>query len=125
DEINRRVKLDYRRGFIERCNRGMRFGNTTLARPAGDYQIVKSDKVIQVMNERRWSWMEGTQKDERRYVANGEVGIVVWSERSRRGDRINVTFGTQPTTRFKYWTSQVNERLELAYGITVHKIQGR
>jgi exodeoxyribonuclease V alpha subunit len=124
DEINRRVQLDYRRPYIELCSRGERIGKRRLARPAGDQQIVKNDKVIQVVNERRSSWMESTSGDQRRYVANGEVGIVTWSEKARTGDRLSVVFGTQPGIRFKYWASQVNERLELAYAITVHKSQG-
>lgn len=124
DELNRRIQLGHRRGMIERAKRGGRLGKYRLARPAGDQQIVLDDKVIQVSNERRKGWSEVTRESEWRYVANGEVGLVTWAERSKSGESLNVKFATQPGIRYRYATGGIDERLELAYAITVHKSQG-
>jgi hypothetical protein len=125
DEINRAIQLKYRRALIERANRRAFIGKFQLARPAGDQQIVWHDKVIQVVNEHRYSWQPGDEKGgQKRYVANGEVGIVTTAMYSGGRDKIQVTFGTQRQVRFSYYRSQVNETLELAYAVTVHKSQG-
>jgi hypothetical protein len=68
--------------------------------------------------------MLDTDRDQSRYVANGEVGIVTWAERRNSRDQLTVVYGTQPSVRFKYYSGEVNETLELAYAITVHKSQG-
>ena len=124
DEINRRIQLEYRDNFMEMCRRRQYLGKRQLPRPAGDQQIVSNDKEIQVRNERRRSWMLDTDRDQSRYVANGEVGIVTWAERRNSRDQLTVVYGTQPSVRFKYYSGEVNETLELAYAITVHKSQG-
>lgn len=124
DEINRRIQLDYRRNLVEMSKQRKSLGKRQLPRPAGDQQIVANDKVIQVRNEHRRSWTAGTRGDQHRYVANGEVGIVTWAERKSSREELTVIFGTQPSLRFKYYVGEVNERLELAYAITVHKSQG-
>jgi hypothetical protein len=124
DEINRRIQLLYRQETIESSKKRASLGKTKLARPAGDQQIVLGDKVIQMINERRDAWCEETKKNERRYVANGEVGLVTWSETTKDAEYLTVVFGTQPGYRFRYPRAQIDGRLELAYGITVHKSQG-
>jgi hypothetical protein len=124
DEINRRIQLDYRSALLQMSKDRRHIGKRQLPRPAGDQQIVWNDKVIQIRNEHRRSWVDGTQGDQYRYVANGEVGIVTWAERKNSRDQLMVIFGTQPSLRFKYFTNEVNDRLELAYAITVHKSQG-
>lgn len=124
DEINRRIQLEYRRVVVEKSRRREYFGRRRLAKPAGDQQIVWKDKVIQIKNERRQAWSETTRTANKHYVANGEVGIVEWTEATKRGDELTVRFGTQPDLRFRYWPSDGDDRLELAYAITVHKSQG-
>lgn len=124
DEINRRIQLDYRRAVVEKSRRREYFAGRRLAKPAGDQQIVWKDKVIQIKNERRQAWSESAKTPDKYYVANGEVGIVRWSEAKKSGDELSITFGTQPDLRFRYWASGGEERLELAYAITVHKSQG-
>jgi hypothetical protein len=110
--------------MIERSKRRAFLGKSKLARPAGDQQVVINDKIIQIKNERRKSWSKEHGSD-RRYVANGEVGVVKWTETLRQGgELLKVNFGTQPSLTFEYWRNQVDERLELAYAITVHKAQG-
>jgi len=126
EELNRRIQLEFRRDLIEKSRTREFIGQGhQLPRPAGDQQIVWNDKVIHTNNQYRRSWAEGTDKDQTRYVANGEVGIVTWAERLRnKSEQLTVVFGTQPNIRFKYYTSEVNECLELAYALTVHKSQG-
>lgn len=125
DELNRLIQLEFRKDMIERSRAREFVGNNhQLPRPAGDQQIVWNDKVIHIKNQYRRSWTEGTSKDQGRYVANGEVGIVTWAERRNKSEQLVVIFGTQPTIRFKYYASEVDECLELAYALTVHKSQG-
>ena len=106
DEINRRIQLEYRRVIVEKSRRREYFGRRKLAKPAGDQQIVWKDKVIQIKNERRQAWSETTRTAAKQYVANGEVGIVEWTEATKRGDELTVRFGTQPDLRFRYWPSE-------------------
>jgi len=125
EELNRLIQLEFRKSMIEKSrNREFIGQGHQLPKPAGEQQIVWKDKVIHTHNEYRRSWVPGDDKDHERYVANGEVGIVIWAERKNKKDQLSVIFGTQPTIRFKYFTSEVNERLELAYALTVHKSQG-
>lgn len=124
DELNRRIQLSYRRSTIEVSKKRQWLGKRQLARPAGDHQIVLGDKVIQIRNHRRRGWHMIDREEHQRFVANGEVGLVTWSEHSKSGDSLSVEFGTQPAYRFRYWRNQVDENLDLAYAITVHKSQG-
>jgi len=107
-EINRLTQKKYRGGIIERAkNKG--------PRPLGDQQIVWADKVIQIVNR---TIRKGGKEY---YIANGEIGEVVNTGKKF----IEVRFSTQPKQSYKYrGNSEVNENLELAYAITVHKSQG-
>jgi energy-coupling factor transporter ATP-binding protein EcfA2 len=108
-EINRRIQKKYRGRLIEK---GKRKG----PKPLGDQQIVWEDKVIQIVNQIR----NGN------YIANGEIGRVVKAGKDRkRKDFIEVSFSTQQEKKYRYYGhDDVNENLELAYAITVHKSQG-
>lgn len=125
DELNRRIQLAYRRSTIEKSKKRDRLGDKQFARPAGDHQIVLGDKVIQIRNHRRRGWSRVAKENERLFVANGEVGLVTWSEHTKaHGDSLTVEFGTQPDVLFRYGRGEVDENLDLAYAITVHKSQG-
>lgn len=114
-EINRFIQKKYRQGLIEKAKR-------EKPKPFGDQQIVWNDKVIQVVNSKRSSWKDDNKVDG--YVANGEVGLVVNTNKSKREDSIDVKFSTQPDLTYRYYRREVDENLELAYAITVHKSQG-
>ena len=125
DELNRLIQLGFRKDMIIKSKAREFVGrNHQLPRPAGDHQIVWNDKVIHTKNQYRRSWKEGTSGDQNRYVANGEVGIVTWAEKRSKGDQLVVVYGTQPAIRFKYYTGEVDDCVELAYALTVHKSQG-
>jgi len=111
-EINRIVQKKYRHGLIEKAKK-------QKPRPFGEQQMVWNDKVIQIVNSRRTGWKNGKVDG---YVANGEVGLIVKTD--RKCDCVYVKFSTQPDLTYRYYRTEVNENLELAYAITVHKSQG-
>jgi len=111
-EINRIVQKKYRQRLIEKAKR-------RKPRPFGEQQMVWNDKVIQIVNSRRTGWKDGKVDG---YVANGEVGLIV--NTNKKYDSIDVKFSTQPDLTYRYYRTEVNENLELAYAITVHKSQG-
>ncbi len=115
-EINRIIQEKYNRGlFMQR-------------KYLGEQQIMYTDKVIQIINKRT----KGKEKQVQiingngqysDYVANGEIGRVVKLNKEKKF--LEVEFSTHPNIRFRYYGKNViDENLELAYAITVHKSQG-
>jgi len=92
-----------------------------VPRPFGEQEIVYTDKVIQVINRSIKGWPRDTGLD---YVANGEIGIVRSTTKGDRGGYLDAVFSTQPDVSYRYFGKQVEENLELAYALTVHKAQG-
>lgn len=113
NDLNRSIQSTFKRGLIAQAKR-------SKPRPFGEEQIVWTDKVIQIVNRRKRT----TAGDGLDYVANGEIGIVASTTSSDRGDSLEVAFATQPTAKYRYWSGDVDEQLELAYALTVHKAQG-
>lgn len=114
DDLNRLIQLEYKGGLIATAKR-------KKPRPFGDQEIVWTDKVIQIFNRPMKAWPRETGLD---YVANGEIGIVAGTTGGKKGDWLDVAFSTQPEVTYRYFRSQVDENLELAYALTVHKAQG-
>ena len=108
-ELNRVIQQRFKQGLLR----------NTWPRPFGEQEIVWTDKVIQNVNQRRKGWPRGVGMD---YVANGEIGIVTGT--SKESDALDVTFSTQLPVTYRYFRNQVDDNLELAYAITVHKAQG-
>jgi hypothetical protein len=120
DDLNRMIQFDHKKGLIVKSQH--RFSK--MPQPFGDYEIVWTDKVIQIKNcgKDGWAWPRGQGLD---YVANGEVGLVGEArKRKGNGDFLTVGFSTQPDVTYRYYRGQVDECLELAYALTVHKAQG-
>ncbi len=92
----------------------------------GREEIVYGDKVINIRNHRRWNvW---PKDDALQYVANGEIGVVVGEFNKTKPKRLEVEFSSQPSFRYRYAAGDFNDEseplLELAYALTVHKVQG-
>lgn len=117
DDLNRLIQLEYKGGLIANAKNPW----SKVPRPFGEQEIVYTDKVIQVINRSIKGWPRDTGLD---YVANGEIGIVRSTTKGDRGDYLDAVFSTQPDVSYRYFGKQVEENLELAYALTVHKAQG-
>ncbi|MBX3316390.1 MAG: AAA family ATPase [Phycisphaeraceae bacterium] len=120
EELNRVIQAEYRGGILTKSR--ARMGH--FPRPFGDRELVWCDKVIQTRNRRGKAWPRSDSA--LNYIANGEIGIVATTTKGDNGkkDWMAVAFATQPGVTYAFGRSQVNEDLELAYGLTVHKSQG-
>ena len=114
DELNRLIQSQFKGGLLSNSRNPRK---KSFSKPFGDAEIIWSDKVIQVLNERRQGWPRNSSMD---YIANGEIGLV----ESTTKHNLQVRFSTQADTSYRYSRGQVNGLLELAYALTVHKAQG-
>jgi len=116
-EINRKIQAAYRGGMLNHSKRGG-------VKPFGEQEVVWTDKIIQTVNCRKTSYPKAQRGLD--YVANGEIGLVVQTSKGTGGksDSIRVQFSTQPTSFYYYPRPAVENELELAYALTVHKSQG-
>lgn len=121
--LNRLVRRTWRAGDATKARRSYQ-----LPPPVGADEILFHDKVMCVVNHRRSGYELTTRKSQDGEVANGEIGMAVWWQKSKG---LKVEFSTQPGLQFTFWVSELNsdrerasETLELAYAVTVHKAQG-
>jgi hypothetical protein len=101
--------------------------------PLGTEQLVYGDKVISIVNQRRW-WEIYPEEGCAEYVANGEIGIAVGQFKGPKAKykglpwKLEVEFTSQPGYTYGYTKRDFGEEgeapLELAYALTVHKAQG-
>jgi exodeoxyribonuclease V alpha subunit len=118
DDLNRLIQMEYKGGLLVNC----RAPRSKMPRPFGELEIVPTDKVIQISNRSLQAWPRNVGLD---YVANGEIGIVRNATKNSNGtDYLDVVFSTQTDVSYRYFRNQVNDNLELAYALTVHKAQG-
>lgn len=117
-EINRRIQKEYRGGLLKH--------KKDSPKPFGEQQIVYQDKVIQIANGTIPFW--NGSKEEKQYVANGDIGIVAGTKKATKKGYSDVAYMKYPSKGldgvFKYYRGMVDQYLELAYAITVHKSQG-
>lgn len=119
DELNRIIQSRFRATMLSLA----RDPWSKWPNPMGEQEIVFNDKVMQRENRPKWLPKDAVGL---RFVANGEIGIVIeaWKSRNDKPDNVKVVFSTQPEAKYRFTKSEVKEVLELAYALTVHKAQG-
>ncbi len=122
--MNRLIHANYREKYLELSKR--KGYQKRIAESVGPESIVYGDKVINVVNGNRDAWVS---QPVRKYVANGEIGIVCGKYTSNKPNNyVKVEFSSQPKVWFTYEPKEFGEEsvvpLELAYALTVHKAQG-
>ncbi len=130
DTLNRLIHQRYKSQQIETARRPGKY--RSIPKPMGDDQIIYGDKII---NNRNWSVPKGRlfpKPEDRGYLANGEIGMVVGHRRTQKRDwkpeNLEIEFSTQQGTMFTFYPGDFSDEgeasLELAYALTVHKAQG-
>lgn len=127
EALNRLIQSAFRAKTKESANRQWR----KIPKPMGREEILYGDKVIHTQNQRRYDvW---PKDDALKYVANGEIGIVVGQFKGKNAKykglpwKMEVEFSSQPGYRYGYkgmdFAEEGSPTLELAYTLTVHKTQ--
>ncbi|GAA0913366.1 AAA family ATPase [Virgisporangium aurantiacum] len=100
------------------------------AKPIGPERIVVGDKVINIRNH-KFKEKRIYPRDAERFVANGELGVVVGQSRSGpvkwTPNKTEIEFNGRAKVKYDYYDWSDNDRapmLELAWAITIHKAQG-
>jgi len=131
DALNRWIQESFRRS-ARRLAEAPERRRRVVPPPLGRQGIIYGDKVIATRNEVRGKVYppDGAL----RYVANGEVGIVVGQycgRNARPGCRpreLEVEFSSQVGYKYTFerteFSSESDDLLALAYALTVHKVQG-
>ncbi len=128
DGLNQLIQSTFRRGWrAEATKEHEKHYYRRLNPPVGRQNIIYGDKVINLENSgRRKVWPDRTP-----YVANGDVGVVVGSLKTKKRKlykQLEVEFTSQPSFMYTYWLNEFGEGgsqpLDLAYALTVHKTQG-
>jgi hypothetical protein len=125
--LNRYIHEQYRQN---KNFPGQKFKKRITRHPLGSDTILYGDKVINIRNQDRSLYMQGYPKEGcENYIANGEIGIVsrIWQKES--GDKLNthqVIFSSQKKHNYNFFSliTDGENDLELAYVLTVHKVQG-
>lgn len=133
EAINRLVQATYRYKTKEKATKRWR----KIPKPMGREEILYGDKVINLKNKKRkdvWPKSNYEGKEALRYVANGEIGIVVGQYKTKRSNyrglpwKLEVEFASQPDFKYGYggrdFGEEADPHLELAYALTIHKVQG-
>jgi ATP-dependent exoDNAse (exonuclease V) alpha subunit len=125
-DLNRLVQTTFRQGTIDFAHE-----KAYIPKPVGNDQVVYGDKVINLRNHRR-SRIYPDDDQALKYVANGEIGIVVGQFKTKgwkgRPWKVEIEFSSQPGYAYgfsgKDFSKEGTASVELAYAITVHKAQG-
>jgi len=132
DFINRMIQQTFRKRTLAWATKRYR----RIPKPMGPQGILYGDKVINVRNHRHGDvWPKDYEGNPAlRYVANGEIGIVVGQFKGKKvrykgsPRKLEVEFSTQQGFKYGYGSGQFGEEsdppLQLAYALTIHKAQG-
>lgn len=127
--LNRAIQQQFRKRFSDLSVR-TGFQKKIITSPAGPEGIIYGDKVINISNSNRRKVYP--DRDER-YIANGDIGVVVGHRRTTKKDwkpvELEVELTTQPGYSYKFTPREFDGQessppLELAYALTIHKTQG-
>ena len=128
DALNRMLQTQFRakaRELAETEGWGRKVPN-----PVGPQMLLYGDKVINVINQRRYDvWPEPGGPA---YIANGDIGVVVGQYKTKRfrglPRKLEVEFAGQLGHKYGFSAGEFGDEgrnpLELAYCLTVHKTQG-
>lgn len=125
-DLNRLIQTTFRQGTLDFARE-----KSFIPKPVGNDQVVYGDKVINLRNHRR-SRIYPDDDKALKYVANGEIGIVVGQFKTKgwkgRPWKVEIEFSSQPGYAYGFSSRDFSDEgtasVELAYAITVHKAQG-
>jgi hypothetical protein len=131
ETLNRMLHVRYKAPQLQTARALLPPWKRRLPKPFGDDQIVYGDKVINIRNQPIGKKRIYPQPEERGYLANGEIGMVIGQIRTKNFNyepkTLQVEFSTQPGLSFEFYKPKGDDdtfSLELAYALTVHKAQG-
>jgi len=130
DGLNRRIQDHFRHRARDWASPSSgKWYMRKTAEPLGPQGILYGDKVINVVNDRRFDFWPKT--DNAGYVANGEIGIVVGQQKGPKVKmpwKAEVEFRDQAGIKYGFSDKDFGDDgtspLELAYALTIHKAQG-
>jgi hypothetical protein len=125
-DLNRLIQTTFRQATIDFARE-----KALIPKPVGNDQVVYGDKVINLRNHRR-KRIYPDDDNALKYVANGEIGIVVgqFKKKNWKGRPwwVEIEFSSQPGYAYSFTARDFSDEgtasIELAYAITVHKAQG-
>ena len=125
--LNQLIQSTFRKTWLAEAIEPARY--KLINKPVIPHGIIYGDKVINLKN----SDERDVYPERDSYVANGDIGLVVGSIKTKRNKKLfknlKVEFASQPSFEYEFPLGNINSEgdsppLDLAYVLTVHKTQG-